>query len=364
MRILVLLLFLSATTFAQCTVDGTVVNSANSAPIERAHVSIVSADDIFFTDSDAAGKWIAEHVACGRVTVVANRPGFLRKQQVIEKSPAHEVRLQLVPQAVLTGRVLDEQGEPLLGAQVSLMTSLIINGVRGVQASTSAITNDLGEYRFSGVAAGKYILCANSGGGAIAGSGERAYGEKCYPGSMPMDVPAGYEGRIDFGLTPLATARVSGVVSGQPGGERTAMVTLVPRSQIARMSLGLSAQPGPDGSFVIRHVPPSSYTAHATSGRMVQARIPIEVGSADIDLLQLHVELGATVLMGTVKIVSSTRRKLEYAMDVQLVRNLATDGVEVRAPRRMEPRQERRSRFRTFRRATIAWNSRHRRRST
>ena len=317
MRTLALLLFVSTITFAQCTVDGTVVNSASGAPIERAHISIMSSTDVFFADSDAAGKWVVEHVPCGRVTVIVNRPGFIRKQQVIEKSPAHDVRLQLVPQSVLAGRVLDEQGEPLLGAQVSLMTSRVINGIRGVQASTSATTNDLGEYRFSGLPAGKYILCANAGGGAMAASGGKPYGDKCYPGTMPMDVPAGYEGRVDFGLMPLATVQVSGQVSGQVEGQT--IVTLVPRSQIARMSLGLSGQVKPDGSFVIRHVPPSSYTALTTSGRMTVA-MPVEVGSADIDSLQLHIEPGATVT-GTVKPAPTS------SMDVQLIRDLATDGI-------------------------------------
>jgi hypothetical protein len=323
MRTLALLLFVNAAAFAQCTVDGTVVNSASGAPIERAHVSIVNGNDVFFSDSDATGKWIVEHLPCENVTVVVNRPGFLRKQQAIAKA-AHDVRLKLVPQAVLAGRVLDEQGEPLLGAQVSLMTSRVINGLRGVQASTSAITNDLGEYRFSGLAAGKYILCANAGGGPVTATGARPFGEKCYPGSLPMDVAAGYEGRIDFMLPPLTTVRVSGKVSGQSEGE-LATVVLVPRSQIARMSMGLSTPVREDGGFTIRNVPPSSYTALVTSGRMATST-PVEVGSADIDSLQLHIEPGVTVT-GTVKIVSATERKITGAMDVQLVRDLATDGV-------------------------------------
>ena len=53
---------------------------------------------------------------------------------------------------------------------------------------------------------------------------------------------------------------------------------------------------------------------------------PVEVGSADIDSLQLHIEPGATIA-GTATIVSATERKLTGAMDVQLVRDLAIDGV-------------------------------------
>jgi Carboxypeptidase regulatory-like domain/Polysaccharide lyase family 4, domain II len=316
MRILAFLLAISAAAFAQCTVDGTVVNSVSGAPIERAHVSIIAAGDTFLTDADSLGKWSIARIPCDSATVLVNRPGFLRTQQSIAKA-AHDVRLKLVPQAVLAGRVVDEHGDPLFGAQVSLMTSRVINGVRGLQASTSEVTNDLGEYRFSGLAAGKYILCANSGGGPIV-TGSRSYGDKCYPGSMPMDVTAGYESRIDFTLLPLTTVRVSGQILGQSDGRLTTVV-LVPRTQIARMSMGLSAPVRPDGGFTIRNVPPSSYMALVTSGNR-QTAIPVEIGSADIDLLHLHIEPGATVT-GTVKPTAAS------AMDVQLVRDLATDGI-------------------------------------
>jgi hypothetical protein len=323
MRTLALLLAASAVAFAQCTVDGTVVNSINGAPIERAHIAITSTNDTLFADSDATGKWIVEHVPCGDATLAVSRPTFLRTQQAIVKA-AHDVRLKLTPQAVFAGRVLDEQGEPLLGAQVSLMTSRVINGVHGTQASTSEVTNDLGEYRFSGLAAGKYILCANSGGGPITATGARSYSEKCYPGPLPMDVAAGYEGRADFVLSPLTTVRITGQVSGQAAGELTT-VNLVPRNQNARMSMGLFVPVRKDGGFTIRNVPPSSYVAFVHSGTM-QISIPVEVGSADIDSLQLHIEPGATVT-GTVTIVSATERKITGAMDVGLVRDLATDGV-------------------------------------
>ncbi len=103
-----------------------------------------------------------------------------------------------------------------------------------------------------------------------------------------MDVAAGYEGRVDFMLSPLATVQVSGVVSGQPEG-LPALVTLEPRTQIARMSLDLSAHASADGTFVIRHVPPSLYSIRATSGR-VSAAAPVEVGPAGVDSLQLHLE--------------------------------------------------------------------------
>jgi len=279
---------------------------------------VVGADDSYPAESDAAGRWSAEHIACGAVTIAVSRIAFLRTQRsnltLVANTPVHGVKLELAPQAVLAGRVLDSEGDPILGAQVTLMTFRVINGIRGIQASTSATTNDLGEFRFAGLVAGKYIVCANAGGGVVVANGAPAYAEKCYPGSMDagaagaLDVAAGYEGRIDFALTPTSTVRVSGVVSGQPETGNTT-VNLTPRTQIARMSMGLSAQVHPDGTFAIRNVPSGSYTLVARANSLT-ARAQIDVGSADVANIQLHLEPGVMVT-GTVKVVSATGRKIE-----------------------------------------------------
>ena len=333
MRTLVLL-FIGTAVFAQspdaknCSVDGSVVNSLTHVPVPRAHVSLVGADDNASADSDASGNWSVGRITCGRVTISATRVGFLRVPPapgqapnfvLVANTPLHGVKLEIAPQAVLAGRVLDDQGDPILGVQVSLMTSRIINGVRGIQASTSTNTNDLGEYRFSGLAAGKYFLCANAGGGVV--NGARPYSEQCYPGPInseaagagnAMDVAAGYEGRIDFALSALSTYRVSGVVSGQPEGPNTS-VNLTPRTQIARMSMGLSAQVHPDGAFVIRNVPPGSYAINAASNqpdRRLTARALLQVSGSDVDGIQLRLEPAFTVT-GTVKVVTVTGKKIE-----------------------------------------------------
>jgi hypothetical protein len=346
-RIVAAILFVSAVATAQstnpknCSVDGSVVNSVTGAPILRAHVSLVGADDSGLAESDSSGKWSVEHMACGRVSVSANRVGFLRAQQnsgmnasllLVAETPLHDVKLTLAPQAVLAGRVLDDEGDPILGAQVSLLTSRIMNGLRGIQASNSTTANDLGEYRFAGLTAGKYIVCANAGGGAVPANGATPYAERCYPGSMDagtaMDVAAGYEGRIDFTLSPVATVHIRGVISGQVEGVNTS-VNLIPRTQIARMFLGLSAQVLKDGTFFIRNVPPGSYTINATTNQQnarLTARAPVEVAAEDVEGIQLHLEPGFTV-PGTVKIVSASGKKIEKPQYTAML--MSQDGTGV-----------------------------------
>jgi hypothetical protein len=243
----------------------------------------------------------------------------------------HGVEIKLAPQAVLAGHVLDDQGDPILGAQISLMTSRVINGVRGIQASNSTNTNDLGEYRFAGLAAGKYILCANAGGGSVVANDARPYSGKCYPGPVyadagsavsTLDVAAGYEGRVDFTLTPQTTARVSGVLSGKPDIGYSG-VNLVPRTQIARMAMGLTSPVRPDGTFSIRGVPPGSYTLTARStdsNNPMTARMPLDVGGVDIEGIQLRLEPVFKV-SGTLKILSATGKKIEKPQYTILLRS-------------------------------------------
>lgn len=315
------LLGVSPVVAQNCSADGTVVNSVNHAAIARAHVTVTGKDDSSFVDTDASGKWRIGNLPCGHVNVSAVRPGFIRMPQILSfeaaaDSPLRDVKIELTPQAVLAGRVLDDQGDPIQGAQVNFMTTRIINGIRGIQSSNSMITNDLGEYRFSGLAAGKYFVCANGPPGLVA-NGAPSLGERCYPGPIDggaagaMNVSAGYEGRVDFTLSPLPAFHVSGVVSGHPA-DGTGLVTLTPRRLAARLS-GLAAPIHPDGTFVIRGVAPGPYTISARSAQFddrLMAVAPVDVGNGDVDGIQLRLQAGV-VVTGTLKIVSPLGKKPE-----------------------------------------------------
>jgi hypothetical protein len=308
----------------ECSVDGSVVNSVTRAPIARAHVSVSGAQDGATADSDAAGKWSIRKVACGRVTVMVTRVGFLVGSpsgspaiSLVPETPLHDLALELTPQSVISGRVVDDQGDPVPNAQIGLMTSRIANGVRGLLTRSSTVSNDLGDYRFAGLPAGKYSLCANFGNpGVVVANQSRLYAEKCYPGPVNVAAPAtmdlgpGNEMRVDFALDQVATVSVSGVVTGKPDGVN-ASVGAVP--QFGKSPWGVSAPVLPDGSFHLKNVPPGSYILRAYSAQEVgrlSARAPLDVGNTDVTGIQLHLEPGVTIT-GAVKILSTGATKIE-----------------------------------------------------
>ena len=306
-----------AQTPSTCAATGSVVDSVNGAPISRARVSVgAGGAPMIGMDTDAGGRWSAQNLACGPVFVSVSRPGYLpyvppgglaTPSVVLSASvPSNPITLKLTPQAVLLGRITDDQGDPVPNAQVTLLTSMISNGSRALLQRSSMPTNDLGEYRMSGLVAGKYILCASSA-NAVALDGGRTYGRKCYPG--PPDVAgaptlalvAGSEERINLTLIPESTAKITGTITGIPNGAR-ATLTLVSRV----LPGGAPATVNADGTFLIRNVPAGSYTltAYAQGSTRLTDSVPLEISGADVDGVQLHLSEGATIT-GTLKIASA-----------------------------------------------------------
>jgi hypothetical protein len=61
---------------------------------------------------------------------------------------------------IISGRVLDEDGEPLPWAQVSALREVYFRGKRKLSLEALVPTNDLGEYRLFGLKPGRYFVGA------------------------------------------------------------------------------------------------------------------------------------------------------------------------------------------------------------
>ena len=201
-----------------CDADGVVVNAITGQPIPRARVVLMAQQGAV---TDNVGHWQVSGLPCGRVTVNATKPGFLGKgvNQPLTL-PAHDVRVELVPQSVIVGRVLDDQGDPVVNAQVTVFTSRVIMGRRTPAQSSAASSNDLGEFRIASLPAGRIIVCARP---LVQLQIFEVLGESCYPGPLDagmanaFNLPAGRESKVDFTLSRVPSARVTGKVVGMPG---------------------------------------------------------------------------------------------------------------------------------------------------
>jgi hypothetical protein len=150
------------------SVHGTVINSVTRAPISRALVS--SPDNRFATMTDdeghfeftfpapAAGQDDQANVNPNRpVALSARKPGFVRDNEFSAQDlSAKELTIELVPEALIVGKVTLPTSEPPDGIFLQVYRRQVADGIaRWVPAGGTQSRSD-GEFRFAELPAGTY----------------------------------------------------------------------------------------------------------------------------------------------------------------------------------------------------------------
>ena len=189
--------------------------------------------------SDAEGKFELVGLSPGAYTMTANSPGYVLSES--DSSPFHRpgetVTLTLVKGGVITGKVTNSSGEPLVGAAVRTIKIREPDNkpvrARGgmhaefVDATTAFLggfkTDDRGIYRIFGLRPGDYQVAAGGRGGAGFAIGEGAYDADAptYFPSSTIDTAAEVKVRageevtgIDIRYRDLRGHSISGHLSG------------------------------------------------------------------------------------------------------------------------------------------------------
>ena len=69
------------------------------------------------------------------------------------------VVIELKPEAAVNGRVFDEEGDPVAGANVVLMTREKLLGKTKLPHLNESQTDRRGEFHFEGLSEGRYFVC-------------------------------------------------------------------------------------------------------------------------------------------------------------------------------------------------------------
>jgi protocatechuate 3,4-dioxygenase beta subunit len=207
----------------------------------------------------------------------------------VEAGQSVEVDFHIQKGAVIAGRVLDSSGEPLTDMRVMAMRRMPSRGggvpARLVPAPMQGPqqTNDLGEFRVTGLAPGEYYVAAmrmsamGFGGAATtpaaAGGARTTYAPTFYPSTLDdasahaITAAAGADvGNIVIIMQTAPAFRVSGVVvdeNGNPVGRAMVMLMGDPGGGMFLGPAG-NAQTQDDGRFVIGDVPAGTYRVTAT----------------------------------------------------------------------------------------------------
>jgi hypothetical protein len=142
------------------TFSGQVVNSVTGQPIAGALVQFGGEQAML---SDREGQFEFHDVAAAISGDLVTKPGYFSEHygliDLTGKGERNEpITLKLVPEAIIFGKVLDQNNQPLQGLRVQLKMLQVHDGLRHWQQRESTTTNVEGEFRFFELQAGKYSL--------------------------------------------------------------------------------------------------------------------------------------------------------------------------------------------------------------
>jgi carboxypeptidase family protein len=321
---------------------GHVVAAETGRPLRRAVVRVAGDDprDARSVSTEADGTWEIKELPAGKYSINVQKGGFVsvlygQKRPFEQGKPVElgdgqsidKLDVALHKGGVVTGRIVDEFGEPLAGARVSVMRHRFMQGQRrlvGVSVQGgSDVTDDIGQYRLHGLSPGEYYVSANINPVAtLEVSADRTgYSATYYPGTpaaseaQRITVAVGQEtSEINFALSPARVAKISGTVvgaAGAPAANTMVMLTSAGTSMgIGGSPLMSAALTKPDGTFTLSNVAAGDYRiemiAAADVERIAQtgtnagmmmtqaASVPVTVTGQDITNLVITMQPTST----------------------------------------------------------------------
>jgi len=350
------------------------VIATDGTPLLRARV-MARSDELRvgrIARTDEGGRYEIRDLQAGRYTVTATRSGFITLSygqrrprergtpiELATGSRLSRIDFALPPGSVITGRVLDETGEPLVGADVTALQDSYRRGSRTLAREGADRTDDRGVYRIFGLMPGEYYIRAEvwqeRGGrgrrGFVIEEQEEPftfdYAPGYYPGgstpssSGELHLEVGQElTNIDFAVQLVASVKVEGIVNGPDGWPADdGVLALVSDDGTGFRDL-TETRIAPDGSFSLSRIVPGRYRLVATgratgSSDRLSAMLPLTVGGTDLENLVVRLSRGPD-LTGQVMVEGSAPLPPEDLTDLR-IRAIGIDDAGFRRDADEEP---------------------------
>jgi hypothetical protein len=288
--------------------------------------------------TDESGRYEITRLGAGSVVITASKEGLLPTSFGQRSWPGNgtpltlrdgqrvdRVDIALPPGGVVTGRIFDDGGDPLVGAAVRVSRVVWLNGEVRAAPGGSDTADDRGEYRVFGLTPGRYYVSATRGNaanegalsargdGQAPGAASAAYAPAYYPSAASVTeaaaitVKAGQETTgIDVIVRLVPVVEVSGLIVTAEASARVT-VSLLADGQLGFAPPGLRAVMSRDGTFRIPDVPPGRYLAFAqelgsgaqraggSDAKLRFALQPLVVAGQNVTGLSLTLGSGGTV---------------------------------------------------------------------
>jgi protocatechuate 3,4-dioxygenase beta subunit len=313
----------------QCVVSGRVTNAVTGEPVGKAKLHLrpssgekaeAQADNeparhAYFTWSDGDGSFEFTGIEAGSYDLSGDHLGFISTQYGSKKRgqmgatllaraghPITGLTFALVPGAVISGKVTDDNGDPVPEARVQIMMQTWESGkarYAGWWSENSA--DDRGEFRISGIEPGTYVLSAQMrrsfrGGTEMDGKPQTSFVTTFFPAvasaesATPIHLQPGQEiSGLEIRLHAVPSFHIRGRIAGAGDGAKSGRLMLSIKSE-ANEGFGFRgfAQVKEDGTFDASGMAPGAYQLTATflgkNGQMeTVSSQPVMVTSQDIN---------------------------------------------------------------------------------
>jgi hypothetical protein len=311
-------------------IRGRILAAESGRPLRGARITVSAAGVTRSTSTNSRGEYEVKDLPAGRFTISAARSGYMRlllgqrhpddvgrPVSIVEGQLVEKVDLALPRMGLISGRVVDETGEPVQAARVHAVRYEFFRGRRRlVPVGSDAQTDDTGRYRLLNMPPGEFLVTANLRDTWVAGPERHvfAYSTSFFPSvasareAARVKVALGQETpNVDIALVASRAAVLSGTATladGSPlaGASVSLNVEVTGPTGGTSYTAG-SVRTGADGSWLIRDVPPGDYqlavTAGDRGGAQHRASMPISVQGTEVRGITLVADAGGT-LTGTV----------------------------------------------------------------
>lgn len=284
-------------------VSGVVVGLATQTSFSSIYITRLKA----VTDDD--GNYRIKNVPPGTYQVLVSAltevPDTRTSVTVGKDETIENIDVALVRGGVITGKVTDADGRPIVEEEISFT---LTTQTRGLPYVRLIRTDDRGVYRAFGLPAGRYLVSAGKDSGASFGKANAGHLRTYHPTAAtpaeatPIEVNEGTEAtNVDITLsrqlsTYTARGRIVDGDTSQPVPNTRIGVQLFFEAN-GSVSFGTAAESTKDGEFKIENLPPGKYAAYLdaqANSEHFSDPVRFEVIDQDIEGLIIRTSKGGT----------------------------------------------------------------------